>query len=102
MVVETVSVTIGVLGVLVGALTVAYEWWGMPRLRRRVIVTFRDPAALSLDGILWLRRGRWLVLRDVSAIDGVKAAPTKLDGEVTIDRDAVLFLQVSYEPRRRG
>ena len=102
MVVDVVSATIGVVGVLIGALTLAYEWWGMPRLRRRVIVTFRDPAAPALDGILWQRRGRWLVLREVSVIDGVKLAPTRLDGEITIDRDAVLFLQVSYAPPRRG
>lgn len=102
MVVEVVTATVGVLGLVAGALTLAYEWWGMPRLRQRVLVTFRDPAAPTLDGILWQRRGRWLVLRDVSAIDGVKRTPTRLDGEVTIDRDAILFLQVSYDPPRRG
>jgi len=101
-VVEVVSATLGVLGLVAGALTLAYEWWGMPRLRKRVLVTFRDPAAPALDGILWQRRGRWLVLRDVSAIDGARRTPTRLDGEVTIDRDAILFLQMSYEPPARG
>ena len=102
MVVDVMLGSLGVLGVVSAALTLAYEWWGMPRLRRRVLVTFRDPAAPSLDGILWQRRGRWIVLREVSVIDGVKQVPTRLDGEVTIDRDAVLFLQVSYEPPRQG
>jgi len=100
-VIDVVSATVGVVGVLVGALTLAYEWWGMPRLRRRVLVTFRDPVAPSLDGILWQRRGRWLVLREVSVIDGTNRTPTRLDGEVTIDRDAVLFLQVSDAPPTR-
>lgn len=102
MVIEVVSATLGVLGLVAGALTLAYEWWGMPRLRKRVLVTFRDPAAPALDGILWQRRGRWLVLREVSAIASASAVPAKLDGEVTIDRDAILFLQMSYEPPTRG
>jgi len=98
---EAVSVTVGLLGLVAGALTLAYEWWGMPRLRKRVLVTFRDPQAPALDGILWQRRGRWLVLREVSAIASASAVPARLDGEVTIDRDAILFLQMSYEPPRR-
>lgn len=91
----------GVVAVLcVGWGVLAYEWWGLPARRRRVIVNFRDQTAPSLDGILWQRRGRWLVLRDCYLLETAKQTPTRVDGEVTLDRSQVLFLQVSGDVRR--
>lgn len=81
-----------VLGI--GWLILAYEFWGLPRRRHRVIVNFRELHAASVEGILWQRRGRWLILRDCVLLETAKATPTRIDGEVTIDHDRVLFLQV--------
>jgi hypothetical protein len=81
-----------VLGV--GFAILAYEFWGLPRRRHRVYVNFRDPTAATIDGILWQRRGRWLVLRDCFLLETAKATPTRIDGEVIIDQSYVSFLQV--------
>jgi hypothetical protein len=84
----------------VGFAILAYEWWGLPRRRHRVIVNFRDEKAPSIAGILWQRRGRWLVLRDCYLLETAKATPTRIDGEVTLDRGLVLFLQIPDGPLR--
>jgi hypothetical protein len=118
-VIESLSTVVGVLGLVVGALVGVYEWWGMPRLRQRVLVNFCDPQAPVIDGILWQRTGPWLVLRDCTLLtwqrvshealpgpgprsEPLKQVRTRVDGELTVDRAKVLFLQVSYEPPRRG
>jgi hypothetical protein len=72
----------------------AYEFWGLPRRRHRVIVNFKDATAASIEGVLWLRRGRWLLLKDCYLLETAKQTPTRIDGEVTVDRAAVLFLQI--------
>lgn len=87
-----------VLGI--GFAILAYEFWGLPRRRHRVIVNFVDQRVPSIDGVLWQRRGRWLVLRDCYLLETAKATPTRVDGEVTLDRAAVLFLQVPGDARR--
>lgn len=81
-----------VLGV--GFAILAYEFWGLPRRRHRVIVSMRDPRMPSISGVLWGRRGRWLLLRNCHLLEGAKATPTPIDGEITLDRDVVAFLQV--------
>jgi hypothetical protein len=74
-----------------------YELHGMPRLRRRCIVNLRpafqgdEPDAL--EGVLWTRRGRWLVLKDARLLREGRA-PLPADGEVLVDRSQVNFLQV--------
>lgn len=91
----------GIVAVLsIGWGVLAYEWWGLPRRRTRVIVTFRDEKAPSLEAILWQRRGRWLVFRDCYLLEAAKQAPTRLDGEVTLDRAQVLFLQMPGDAKR--
>jgi hypothetical protein len=77
------------LTIVVAILT--YELHGMPRLRRRCIVNLREGD--SIEGVLWTRRGRWLVLKDARLIHG-DDRPVPADGEVLIDRDQVNFLQV--------
>jgi hypothetical protein len=83
----------------IGFAILAYEFWGLPRRRYRVLVNFRDPTAPALDGILWQRRGRWLVMRDCALLETAKATPTRVDGEVILDRSLVLFLQVPGDRR---
>lgn len=83
-----------VMALGVGFAILAYEFWGLPRRRHRVLVNFRDPTAPALDGILWQRRGRWLVMRDCFLLETAKATPTRIDGEVIIDQSYVSFLQV--------
>lgn len=65
--------------------------WAGRRLavRRRVMVTTIPGAAFH--GILWARRGPWLILRDVTVHSDGQAVPA--DGEVIIDRRVVLFIQ---------
>jgi hypothetical protein len=78
------------------ALTVAiltYELHGMPRLRRRCIVNLRGEGADTIEGVLWTRRGRWLVLKDARLLHRDEP-PVPADGEVLIDRDQIHFLQV--------
>jgi hypothetical protein len=98
-VIEVLGALLAVLAVGFGVLAV--EFWGLPRRRHRVIVNFRDQTAPSISGILWLRRGRWLLLRDCYLLETAKQAPTRIDGEVTLDRASVLFIQVPDGPLRR-
>ncbi len=92
----------GVVAVLlVGWGVLAYEWWGLPRRSHRVIVNFVASEAASIEGLLWARRGRWLVLRDCVLLDPTRREPQRMDGEVVIDRSSVLFMQVD-DLRRPG
>lgn len=102
MVLETWATALGVVGLVIGLVLAGVQWAWMPRIRRRCIVNFKDGQAAAVEGLLWGRRGRWVILRDCSLLDPTRHVPTKLDGELTIDRDAILFLQISYEPPRRG
>lgn len=82
---------------LVVALTLAvailtYELHGMPRLRRRCLVNLRGDDADVIEGVLWTRRGRWLVIKDARLLRGNDVTPA--DGEVLIDRAEVSFIQV--------
>jgi hypothetical protein len=47
----------------------------------------------ALRGVLWQSRGAWLVLREVSALKP-HAPTTAVDGDVTVHRDNVAFIQV--------
>ena len=80
-----------VLAVL--ALILTYELHGMPRLRRRCIVNLRGDDADSIEGVLWTRRGRWLVLKDARLMHR-DDPPVPADGEILVDRDNINFLQV--------
>ena len=61
-------------------------------LRARVLVSLLDGKAMN--GVLWSRRGRLLVLRDVTLIEP-GASPVDMDGEVILDRGRVEFVQVA-------
>jgi len=61
-------------------------------LRKRVLVNLLDGKAM--DGVLYSRRGRLLVLRDVTVLEQ-GAQPVSVDGEVLVDRNRVDFVQVT-------
>lgn len=62
-----------------------------PCVTSRVVVRFRDPQTPGVTGVLWTTRGKWLVLRDSqSDVDG---RIQRVDGEVLIPRDRVLYIQ---------
>lgn len=79
-----------VLACAVGVLV--YELHGMPRLRRRCIVTLVGSED-SIEGVLWTRRGQWLVLKDARLLRA-NGDVHPADGEILIDRGRVGFLQV--------
>lgn len=68
-------------------------WWRPPCLLRSVIVNLRDEPATALRGVLWSSRGSWLTLKDCAALKASQP-PAKMDGDVVVHRDQVLFLQV--------
>lgn len=85
---------------LVGWGVLAYEWWGLPRRRRRVLLNFTTPDLAAVEGVLVSRRGRWLVLADAWRLQDGRP-PTRIDGEALIDRATILFMQ-ACEPLPRG
>ncbi len=77
---------------MLAVLILAYELHGMPRLRRRCIVNLRGSDD-SIEGVLWSRRGRWVLLKDARLLRS-NGTIDAADGEILIDRDQVGFLQV--------
>lgn len=59
-------------------------------VRRRVVVNIDNGDAI--DGLLWARRGRLLVLKDARLLMAGREA-TVMDGEVVIDRAHIRFVQ---------
>ncbi len=58
---------------------------------RRVVVNTKTGA--SLRGLLWRRRGGYLVLREAEVLVA-RQAPTPVDGEVAIPMANIDFIQV--------
>ena len=79
-------------GLAVGILAVAWPRRHPARVRR-VLVNFTAPDADAVRGVLLRQSGEWLVLASAELLraDG---ASLRLDGEVVLERRAVLFLQV--------
>lgn len=86
------------LGVMLTVAVVAWAVtvravWTIPHRGRRVIVNFvtGDDA---LEGLLWRRAGAWVVLRDARLLSANSGQHDQVDGEVLIEVDRILFLQV--------
>ena len=60
---------------------------------KRVIVNLKGTEAPAFRGVLWQRRGGYLVLRDVELLKA-RGETTPLDGEVVIFQENVSFLQI--------
>jgi hypothetical protein len=58
-----------------------------------VIVNFTHDPTEAFEGVLWSYRGRWLTLRDASALKAGQV-PTKLPGEIVVHRSQMAYLQV--------
>jgi hypothetical protein len=80
-----------VLGVLAGW----FGWFarlGSPRLLVRQPVVVNLLSGSAIEGVVWRRRGRYLVLRNATLLEPGSQAVT-MDGEVVLDRDRVDFVQ---------
>lgn len=66
--------------------------WSQWPVYARVLVNLVDGSAL--DGVLVQRRGQLLVLADATLLTA-SHEPTRLDGEVYVERAKVLFLQTA-------
>jgi hypothetical protein len=60
-------------------------------VRSRVVVNLYSGQAVS--GVLWCRRGRYLVLRQAELMEPGNTRPAPMDGEAIVDRDQVLLVQ---------
>jgi hypothetical protein len=69
-----------------------------PCLRRVIVNTRTDK---TFRGVLWRRRGDYLVLRDAQLLKA-KGELIPLDGEVVIDAANVDFIQVVPTGHREG
>jgi len=71
----------------------AIELWTLPRRRRRCIVNLVGDGSDTIEGVLWNRRGPWIVLKDARLLrPNGEVIPA--DGDVLIDRAQVAFIQV--------
>lgn len=89
-----IAVLSGALAVTLLALMVtAYEVWGLPRRRRRCLVNLHGEGD-AIEGVLWTRRGPWLVLKDCRLVRAGGASTEPADGEILIEAKQVSFIQV--------
>ena len=79
----------GLLAVFAVVAGIVAVRWSRTAVRRRVVVNLGDEA---VDGVLWARRGRLLVLRDARLLVPGRE-PTVMDGDVIVDRDRVQWVQ---------
>jgi len=89
-VVTTLVVLVVVLAIGVGVC--AIELWSLPKRRRRCLVNLLGEEG-TLEGVLWGRRGPWLVLKDARLLRQTGEA-VAADGDILVDRAQVSFIQV--------
>ena len=76
----------------VGAWLLREVWPWHALMRRRVlIVTSHD---ITIEGILWTRRGPLMLLKDARVFVTPGNPPTQVDGEMVIERDRIEWMQV--------
>jgi hypothetical protein len=92
-VIESVALLAVVLVAVAFACWLAVERLSTSRLavRDRVVVNLQTGQAVR--GVLWARRGRYLVLRDAELYEPGNVRPNAMDGEAIVDRDQVLLVQ---------
>ncbi len=82
---ELIAIAVGLV-IILAALVILHPL----RLRRRVLVVLLDDSGVA--GILWGRRGPYLVLRSASIVSSGESVPA--DGEVVLHRSQVRYVQV--------
>lgn len=89
-----VVLCLGVLVIAAGVVVhiVDVVWARRLMVRRRVLVNLRSGSAIT--GLLWVRRGRTLVLKSAELLEQ-GAAPVVMDGDVIVDRDQVEYVQAA-------
>jgi hypothetical protein len=87
------ALLVAVVVAVVLAIWLAVERIAAGRLavRDRVVVNLLTGQAVH--GVLWSRRGRFLVLRNAELYEPGNARPNSMDGETIVDRDQVLIVQ---------
>ena len=76
----------------VAVLALCVEVWALPRRRHRVLVNLLGDEG-TIEGLLWSRRGCWLVIKDARLLR-MNGTVVDIDGEAVIDKSRVAFLQV--------
>lgn len=89
-----VVISLGVLFVAAGIVWHFIElvWARRLQVRRKVLVALHTGQAIQ--GVLWTRRNNFLVLKDAQLLEP-GAQPTRMDGDVIVERDQVLYVQVA-------
>lgn len=89
---ELVVLAVGMAAIVgaVGWHLTELVWARRVMIRRRVLVNLTSGQAVN--GVLWARRGRLLVLKDAQLLEP-GAEPTAMDGDVVIGRERVEFVQ---------
>ncbi len=92
--VELVILAVGVLAICGAAGLHLFDrvWARRLMVRRRVVVNLVGDRAVT--GVLWSRRGGFLVLKDAQLLEP-GAQPVTMDGDVLIERDRVEFVQAA-------
>lgn len=88
--VTALSVLVVVL--LLVLVLLAIELWSLPRRRYRVLVNLIGDDG-TIDGVLWSKRGCWLVVKDARLLR-INGEAVAIDGEALVDKARVAFIQV--------
>ena len=90
--IELVVLALGVLVIAAAVAWHALDLFASRRLtvRQRVLVSLHSGKAFT--GVLWVRRGRSIVLKSAELLEP-GAAPVGMDGDVVLDRGQVEFVQ---------
>jgi hypothetical protein len=92
--VALVVIALGVLFLCAGIVWHFTElvWGRRLQVRRKVLVALNTGQAIT--GVLWTRRAQFLVIKDAQLLEpGVE--PTRMDGDVIVERDQVTYVQVA-------
>lgn len=94
---DAVALVVISLGVLFVAAGIGWHlterlWARRLMVRRKVLVALHTGQAVT--GVLWARRDRFLVLKDAELLEP-GAEPTRMDGDVIVERDQVTYVQVA-------